>query len=216
MFFIQRSSSLPRHRKRPIMKKTNAGKRSVPTKKATSTKKKAAPAVSKPSIVKKSLSATKPTVASQPIAVKPKAAALAKKSTEPEKKTIVGNGLTVAELENFNEKLLVLRARLRGDVITMTDAALNKNRMDASGDLSAMPIHMADLGSDNFEQEQTLSFMQSEHGFLEMVDEALMRLKEGKYGICEGCECWIPRARLNAIPYAAQCVTCAASDEQND
>jgi RNA polymerase-binding transcription factor DksA len=81
--------------------------------------------------------------------------------------------------------------------------------MDASGDLSAVPIHMADVGSDNFEQEQTLSFMQSEHGILIDIEDALVRVKEGTYGICEGCGNPIPRVRLNFIPYVNMCVKCA-------
>ncbi len=122
--------------------------------------------------------------------------------------------LSADDLNGYQKTLQLLRARLRGDVTTMADNALNKNRMEASGDLSTMPIHMADVGTDNFEQEQTLSFMQSEHGILNMVDDALERIKDGTYGVCEGCECRIPKARLNAIPYAAKCVQCAAMDEQ--
>ncbi|MDR1480811.1 MAG: TraR/DksA C4-type zinc finger protein [Planctomycetaceae bacterium] len=117
--------------------------------------------------------------------------------------------LSEAELDGYRQKLITMRARLRGDVSTMTDAALNKNRMDASGDLSAVPIHMADVGSDNFEQEQTLSFMQSEHGILIDIDDALVRVKEGTYGICEGCGNSIPKVRLNFIPYVNMCVKCA-------
>jgi len=161
--------------------------------------------------------AKKPAIKKTVAVTKKKTTPPVKKAATTEKKAGVVDDkrISVAELENFKEKLLVIRARLRGNVINMVDVALNKNRMDSSGDHSAMPIHMADIGSDNFEQEQTLSFMQSEHGLLEMVDEALARVKEGTYGICEGCECRIPKARLNAIPYAVKCVKCAASDEQD-
>ena len=55
-----------------------------------------------------------------------------------------------------------MRARLRGDVNQLADAALKKSRTEANGDLSSMPIHMADIGSDNFEQEFTLSLMENE------------------------------------------------------
>ncbi len=117
--------------------------------------------------------------------------------------------LTAAEIEAYKAKLMDMRARLRGDVSTMTDAALNKNFLEASGELSGMPIHMADIGSDNYEQEQTLSFMQSESGMLSEVEEALQRIKDGTYGICEGCECRIPKVRLNFLPSASMCVKCA-------
>ncbi|MDR1485699.1 MAG: TraR/DksA C4-type zinc finger protein [Planctomycetaceae bacterium] len=126
--------------------------------------------------------------------------------TEPVNKQFF---LSVTELDSYRQKLLAMRARLRGDVSTMTDAALNKNRMDASGDLSAVPIHMADVGSDNFEQEQTLSFMQNERGILVDIEDALVRIKDGTYGICEGCSNPIPKVRLNFIPYVNMCVKCA-------
>ena len=62
-----------------------------------------------------------------------------------------------SEAKQYKELLLILRARLRGDVNNLADAALRKTRSEASGDLSSMPIHMADVGSDNFEQEFTLT-----------------------------------------------------------
>ncbi len=133
------------------------------------------------------------------------------KADTPEKK------LTPAEIEAYKVKLLQMRDRLRGNVSTMTDAALNKNFLEASGEFSGMPIHMADIGSDNFEQEQTLSFMQSESGILSEVEEALRRIKDGVYGICEGCGCRIPKVRLNFLPTASMCVKCAeiAQREEN-
>jgi hypothetical protein len=66
-----------------------------------------------------------------------------------------------AELQVYKERLLALRARLRGDVNQLADSALKKNRSDPNGDASRMPIHMADIGSDNFEQEFTLSLMEN-------------------------------------------------------
>jgi DnaK suppressor protein len=113
------------------------------------------------------------------------------------------------DLKDYRERLVLIRARLRGDVNTMADAALRKRRSDANGDLSSMPIHMADIGTDNFEQEFTLHLMQSEEGTLERIEIALERIEEGTYGECEACGVRIPKARLNAIPYATNCVKCA-------
>lgn len=115
-----------------------------------------------------------------------------------------------AEMKVYREKLLLLRARLRGDVSQMADAALNKSRSEANGDLSSMPIHMADIGSDNFEQEFTLSLMQSEGGTLGQIEAALERIEDGEYGQCEECGARIPKTRLNALPYATMCVKCAS------
>jgi RNA polymerase-binding protein DksA len=118
-----------------------------------------------------------------------------------------------ADLKVYKEQLLALRARLRGDVHKMAESTLKKNRSEANGDLSSMPIHMADIGSDNFEQEFTLSLMESEEGTLSAIETALERLEEGTYGCCEECGTKIPKARLNAIPYSALCVRCASQQE---
>ncbi len=113
------------------------------------------------------------------------------------------------EMKVYKDRLLTLRARMRGDVTQLADAALKKNRMEGNGETSAMPIHMADIGSDNFEQEFTLSLMENEEDTLDSIEAALERIEEGHYGVCEECAAKIPKTRLNAIPYAAHCVKCA-------
>lgn len=119
------------------------------------------------------------------------------------------------ELKIYKELLLGLRARLRGDVTHLADAALNKNRMEANGDLSSMPIHMADIGSDNFEQEFTLSLMETDGVTLGQIEASLERIEDGTYGLCEECGVKIPKARLSAIPYATLCVKCARQQEHH-
>jgi RNA polymerase-binding protein DksA len=120
-----------------------------------------------------------------------------------------------AELKVYKTQLLALRARLRGDVDAMANAALKKTRSETNGDLSSMPIHMADLGSDNFEQEFTLSLMQTEGGTLESIETALERIEDGQYGLCEECTQPISKTRLNAIPYAPLCIKCAQKLERS-
>lgn len=114
------------------------------------------------------------------------------------------------ESKPYKELLLALRSRLRGDVSTMADAALNKTRTEANGDLSSMPIHMADIGSDNFEQEFTLCLLENEEETLEMIESALERIENRTYGPCQECSGTIPKTRLNAIPYTPFCVKCAS------
>jgi RNA polymerase-binding transcription factor DksA len=118
-----------------------------------------------------------------------------------------------SEMKVYKERLLLLRARLRGDVNAMADAALNKTRAEASGDLSLMPIHMADVGTDNYEQEFTLSLLQKDEGTLDLLEAALERIEEGVYGTCQECGGRIPKTRLNAIPYTPYCVKCASKLE---
>jgi DnaK suppressor protein len=120
-----------------------------------------------------------------------------------------------AEMKVFKEQLLALRARLRGDVSAMANAALNKTRSEASGDLSSMPIHMADIGTDNFEQEFTLSLLQNEEDTLAAIENALERIEDSEYGKCEECGGVISKSRLNAIPYTSLCIKCAEQQERS-
>ena len=107
-----------------------------------------------------------------------------------------------AELKAFKDLLLVMRARLRGDVNTMADAALNKTRSEANGDLSSMPIHMADIGSDNYEQEFTLGLVEKDRQMLREINSALLKIQSGSYGICEGTGKPIGKERLEYQPWA--------------
>lgn len=108
-----------------------------------------------------------------------------------------------ADIKVFKEQLLMLRARLRGDVTAMADSALKE-----SGE-ARMSIHMADAGTDNFDQEFTLSLLASEGDTLGLIESALQRAEDGTFGLCVTCEHSIPKARLNALPYTPHCVKCA-------
>jgi RNA polymerase-binding protein DksA len=110
-----------------------------------------------------------------------------------------------AECEPFRRLLLEKRAQLVGDVNTLQDEALSRNRQDAAGDLSNMPIHMADLGTDNYEQEFTLGLIEGERRVLQEIDEALERIERGTYGICLATGKAISKARLRAHPWAKYC-----------
>jgi DnaK suppressor protein len=119
-----------------------------------------------------------------------------------------------AEMKVYREQLLALRARLRGDVNRMADSALKKAGAE-SGDLSRMPIHMADIGSENFEQEFTLSLMENDEHTLGAIEAALERIEEGVYGDCEDCGEAIKKTRLGAIPYTPLCIKCAQANERS-
>jgi DnaK suppressor protein len=117
-----------------------------------------------------------------------------------------------SEIISFKEKLHSIRARLRGDVTAMAEVALRKSGIEGS-DSNAMPIHMAELGSDNFEQEFTLGLMEVDEGTLGSIDAALERIQDGTYGKCVQCDGVISKARLNAIPYTPVCIKCAEMQE---
>ena len=116
------------------------------------------------------------------------------------------NKLSPAEIEEFKAMLLAKRNEILCNVTFMEDEALRREH----GNLSNMPIHMADLGTDAFEQEFTLGLMEGERKLLLEINDALSRIKNDTYGICEGTGEPIPKLRLGAIPWARYCVTCAS------
>lgn len=124
----------------------------------------------------------------------------------PEPRPIVissqNSGLTKKEIAEFRDVLLQKRAQLMGDVNTMRNEALSKNRQDAAGDLSNMPLHMADVGSDNYEQEFTLGLIESERQILREIEAALERIRENTFGVCAATGEPIGKARLRATPWA--------------
>ena len=117
--------------------------------------------------------------------------------------------MTKTDLQDFQQQLTALQDRHNGDVSHLADEALRRTGSGAAGNLSNMPIHMADLGTDNFEQEFTLSLMQNEEQLLGEIAAALERIKQGSFGLCEECKGAIPKTRLQAVPYARHCVDCA-------
>ncbi|MFC1634358.1 TraR/DksA family transcriptional regulator, partial [Planctomycetota bacterium] len=123
-------------------------------------------------------------------------------------------GLMAADFKQFRQILLEKRREILRNVNEFEDEALKKSRLDATGDLSSMPIHMADLGTDNYEQEFALGLMNSERKLLREIDEALGRIEKKTYGLCEGTGKPIPKARLKAQPWARYCVEYARMVEQ--
>ena len=121
------------------------------------------------------------------------------------KKETNKSGLTSAEIRKFRALLLAKRDEILKNVISMEDETLRRQRSD----LSNMPIHMADLGTDSYEQEFTLELMDSERKLIAGIDDALNRIENGTYGICEVDGEPIPKQRLEAVPWARCCVACA-------
>ncbi len=122
--------------------------------------------------------------------------------------------MSAAAIERFRQLLLQKRREIISNVNEMEDETLKKSRLDASGDLSSMPIHMADIGTDNYEQEFALGLMDSERKLLREIDDALQRIEDKTYGICEGTGKPIPKARLEAQPWARYSVEYARMLEQ--
>ena len=113
------------------------------------------------------------------------------------------------ELESYRQALLNLRARLRGDLDQMTDEALRRDQPESSGNLSNVPLHMADVGTENYDQEFTLGLIENERETLDAIHDALARIDTSTFGRCLNCGEPISKPRLQALPYARHCIQCA-------
>lgn len=118
--------------------------------------------------------------------------------------------LSPKDLEHFRELLLLHRRQLAGDLTAMESEALNSG----GGNMSHMPIHMADIGSDTFDQDFMLGLAANERGLLKEIDDALARIESGEYGICAATGNPIPKSRLNAKPWAKYTVEAARMIER--
>jgi RNA polymerase-binding protein DksA len=128
----------------------------------------------------------------------------------------MASALKNEDLQAFRQALTSLRARLRGDLDQMTDEALKRNQPDSSGNLSNVPLHMADVGTENYDQEFTLGLIENEQETLDQIQDALARIDAGTFGRCEECGSAITKSRLQALPYARHCIECARRVESRE
>jgi RNA polymerase-binding protein DksA len=121
-------------------------------------------------------------------------------------------GLGVRELEHFADMLLAKRRELVGDMSSMEREAL---RTGSGSNLSTLPVHMADMGTDNYEQEFTLTLVEKDRTLLREINHALAKIQNGTYGICEGTGIPIAKARLEVQPWTRFSIEYARQREKN-
>jgi len=121
------------------------------------------------------------------------------------------------ELEQFRRLLKMIQARVRGDVQQMEEEALA-----GQGGDHGSTNHMAEMGSDAWSKDFSLSMVEKDEESLKEISAALQRINDGGFGVCEMCleagktaaRSKIPKARLKAIPYARNCVECERKREE--
>lgn len=113
------------------------------------------------------------------------------------------------QLKAFREQLEAEQARL-SELIEEHEQELEEARLtETSADRSPDP-GSAEAGSMKFEYEKELSLERNTIDLLHKVERALVSMDKGTYGVCEVCRSDIPIARLEVLPYATMCVTCAS------
>jgi len=117
--------------------------------------------------------------------------------------------LSAKDLRYFRNLLLIKRAELVGDLSAIEAAALEAR----GGNLSNLPIHMADIGTDTYDQDFMLGLAETERERLREIDDALRRIADKTYGVCQMTSKPIPKTRLEAKPWAKYTIEAARQIE---
>jgi DnaK suppressor protein len=123
-------------------------------------------------------------------------------------------GLSKSQLQQYRLQLRALGQRMKADVSGLADETMRTAGGEASGSLSNAPLHLADLGTDQFNLETNMTLLENESQMMEEVADALTRIDQGNFGCCEACGQAIPAERLHFLPYARFCIACARKVEE--
>lgn len=114
------------------------------------------------------------------------------------------------DLDHFRQILLRKRADLVGDVGSMEGAALK----DSTGSLSHTPQHIAEQGSETYDQSLALDIAQVDRNLIKEIDDAIRRIDDGTYGVCELSGRAITRERLEELPWTRFSIEAARERER--
>jgi RNA polymerase-binding transcription factor DksA len=121
--------------------------------------------------------------------------------------------LSAERLKYFEE---LIRAELTESMAYVEN--INKEQSvgarESSGDLSSYAYHQADQGSDTNLMEHTVMMMESEREKIRLLNDAMRRIQNGVFGICEMCGDLISEQRLEILPYATLCIDCKEKMEE--
>ena len=138
----------------------------------------------------------------------------AKKQTAKKESAPAAGSKEAVFLEKQRERLLALKDTL---LDSMQGVARDSLRSRAEGsEASAFGMHQADAGSDAYDRDFALSLLSQEQDSLYEIDEALKRIENGSYGVCEMSGKPIPHARLEALPFTRYTVECQAELEKRN
>jgi RNA polymerase-binding protein DksA len=121
---------------------------------------------------------------------------------------------TKSDLKDFKKIVLKKKEEILNDLKHISEDTLRKSQKEASGDISGYTYHMADVATDNYDREFSLELASSERKSLYELDDALKRIEEGTFGICDDCKSIITKIRLKAVPSARLCIKCQQKREK--
>ncbi len=111
------------------------------------------------------------------------------------------------KIAKYQAILVALKEKIVTDIKQISDHASPSERSD-SGDVSGHVMHLADVATDMYDREFSLGLASNNRELLEKIEKSLKRIEAGQFGLCEECGCEISSARLEALPYVANCLKC--------
>ncbi|MFC1675265.1 TraR/DksA family transcriptional regulator [Candidatus Omnitrophota bacterium] len=118
------------------------------------------------------------------------------------------------ELAEFKKLILKRKSEIIDNINHISEYAMKKSQKDAAGDISGYTYHMADVATDTYDREFSMSLASNDREFLYELDDALKRIEEGRFGVCDSCKRMVTKVRLRAVPHARSCVKCAKKLER--
>ena len=119
-----------------------------------------------------------------------------------------------AKLKQFRASIEKRMEEIAEDMDDIHDGILdNGNDSEGSSQESVFSVHMADAGTDSFEQEKNYILMGRESDYYKNLEVALDRVDDGIFGLCKICEELIPEERMLEVPNATKCVGCKEKEK---
>lgn len=200
-------------RKAPAKKKTAA--RKAPAKKKTAARK--APVKKKKAVPRKvapkKRAAGKKAKADDPLAPRTKKRSMKlnvllpgrKRANHQMAKTRGYRALTTRQKETYRRQLIELRERIYSQITALKNDSLTRSD----------EVNIEEDGTDAFDRQFALNLVSSENEALIAIDAALQRIDDGTFGKCQECNGGIEKARLKAIPFVENCITCQSEVEKH-
>ena len=115
--------------------------------------------------------------------------------------------------QDFNSKMKEALIAMKREILG-TLATNNDDFRKIVDDMESKDV--VDIASDAIDSKMLETFGSKDMNRLKLIDSALMRIEQGKYGLCLKCGKKIPQERLEAIPYAFLCINCKSDDERKN
>jgi RNA polymerase-binding protein DksA len=116
--------------------------------------------------------------------------------------------MNAQKLEYFKKHVLKKREEIGKNLDYLKNVVLEETTKEGSGELTAYSFHMADQGTDAMEREKAFMFASRDEKFLKQLDEALLRIDNGTFGVCRTCGKDIGDERMEAVPTTTICFDC--------